>query len=58
MKSYDSLCHHIQEFISEIEKKGQTISGIALSLTGRINRKTGNSYSYYDFLPESLKKFT
>lgn len=55
MKSYDSLCHHIQEFISEIEKKGQTISGIALSLTGRINHKTGNSYSYYDFLPESLK---
>lgn len=55
MESFDGLCHHIQEFISEIKKKDKTISGIALSLTGRINHKTGNSYSYYDFLPESLK---
>lgn len=55
IESFDSLCHHIQEFISETKKKGKTVSGIALSLTGRINHKTGNSYSYYDFLPESLK---
>lgn len=54
-ESLDALCKIIRRFIAE-QKQKDKIVGIGLNLTGRINYKTGYSYSYFNFSEEPLSK--
>lgn len=53
--SLDQLCEIIQSFIEEQEQK-EKIIGVGLNLTGRINFRTGYSYSYFHFNEEPLSQ--
>jgi glucokinase-like ROK family protein len=52
--SLDDLCNIIQAFITEQHLKQDKILGIGINLSGRINYKTGYSYSYFNFNDEPL----
>lgn len=52
--SLDELCDIIQSFIKEQKKYARKIMGIGINLSGRINFKTGYSYSYFNFNEEPL----
>lgn len=57
--SLNILCEILKEFIAE-QKQKDKIAGVGLNLTGRINYKTGYSYSYFNFneapLSETIEK--
>lgn len=53
--SLDSLCEVIKAFISEEGQKDK-IAGIGLNLTGRVNFRTGHSYSYFHFDEDPLSR--
>ncbi|CAL1516813.1 ROK family transcriptional regulator [Chitinophaga sp. MM2321] len=54
--SLDQLCHLINKFIKELKGSSKKIFGICINLSGRINYKTGYSYSYFYFNEEPLTK--
>lgn len=51
--SLDDLCTIIYDFIKELSIV-DSIAGIGINLTGRINYKTGYSYSFFHFNEEPL----
>jgi glucokinase-like ROK family protein len=48
-ESLNSLCNVINEFIDNLQIDKEKILGLGLNLSGRINYKTGYSYSYFYF---------
>jgi Transcriptional regulator/sugar kinase len=54
LSSLNALCDIIQTFIKEQKKYARKILGIGINLSGRINFKTGYSYSYFNFDEEPL----
>ncbi|WP_310586176.1 ROK family protein [Telluribacter humicola] len=48
-ESLDSLCNAIKQFINGLTINTATILGIGINLSGRINYKTGHSYSFFHF---------
>jgi predicted NBD/HSP70 family sugar kinase len=55
-ESLDELCTIIQEFTRELSSITDQIVGIGVNLSGRINYKTGYSYSFFHFSEEPLSK--
>lgn len=53
-ESLDALCNIISNFIKEQKKNAQKILGICVNLSGRINFRTGYSYSFFHFNEEPL----
>ncbi|RBL92432.1 ROK family transcriptional regulator [Chitinophaga flava] len=54
--SLDELCRLINQFIKELKGVARKISGICINLSGRINYRTGYSYSYFYFNEEPLTR--
>lgn len=54
--SLDELCRLINQFIKELKGAAKKISGICINLSGRINYRTGYSYSYFYFNEEPLTR--
>ncbi|WP_247236568.1 ROK family protein [Telluribacter sp. SYSU D00476] len=48
-ESLDSLCEAIVQFIGGLTINKANILGIGINLSGRINYKTGHSYSFFHF---------
>ena len=55
-ESLEQLCHLINEFIKESPVSREKILGIGINLSGRINRNSGYSYSFFYFEEEPLAK--
>nr|WP_295867465.1 ROK family transcriptional regulator [uncultured Chitinophaga sp.] len=54
--SLDELCRLISHFIKELKGAAKKISSICINLSGRINYRTGYSYSYFYFNEEPLTR--
>lgn len=54
--SLDILCDYISFFIKELGVSQNKVLGIGINLTGRINYKTGHSYSYFYFEEKPLSE--
>lgn len=54
--SLDELCKIIKQFINGLKMKPGKILGVGINLTGRINYKTGQSHSYFNFSETPLSK--
>lgn len=54
--SLDELCRLISQFIKELKGAAKKISSICINLSGRINYRTGYSYSYFYFNEEPLTR--
>ncbi|NML37279.1 ROK family transcriptional regulator [Chitinophaga sp. G-6-1-13] len=54
--SLDELCRLISQFIKELKGIAKKISSICINLSGRINYRTGYSYSYFYFNEEPLTR--
>lgn len=54
--SLDSLCLIIEDFIAGSKVKKEKILGIGVNITGRVNHKTGYSYSFFNFDEEPVSK--
>ncbi len=48
-ESLESLCRIINDFISSLQIDSKKVLGCGINLSGRINYRTGYSYSYYYF---------
>ena len=55
-ESLESLCALINKFIKEAPVPKEKILGIGINLSGRINHKSGYSYSFFYFEEEPLAK--
>lgn len=47
--SRDQLCDHILNFINGLSIAKDRIRGVGINLSGRVNYRTGHSYSYFHF---------
>jgi transcriptional regulator of PTS gene len=47
--SRDTLCAHILNFINTLSIPKDRIKGVGINLSGRVNYRTGHSYSYFHF---------
>nr|WP_295928907.1 ROK family transcriptional regulator [uncultured Dyadobacter sp.] len=47
--SRDQLCDHILAFINGLSISRDRIRGVGINLSGRVNYRTGHSYSYFHF---------
>lgn len=54
--SYELLCTHIDKFLHDTKVSISEIIGLGLTITGRVNQYTGNSYSYFNFLKKSISE--
>ncbi len=52
--SLDQLCNIITHFISNQSIHREKILGIGINLSGRVNHRTGYSYSYFNFNEDPL----
>ncbi len=55
-ESLDSLCRIITRFIDGLSLAKASILGIGINLTGRINYRTGHSYSFFHFEERPLSE--
>ena len=55
-KSLDRLCTLIEEFIATSKVKKERILCIGVNISGRINHKTGYSYSFFNFEETPVSK--
>lgn len=55
-ESLEHLCSIIEKFIDQPNIQKEKILGIGINLSGRINHRTGHSYSYFHFEEEPLSK--
>jgi predicted NBD/HSP70 family sugar kinase len=55
-ESFNELCEIIDNYIADQTIDPNKITGIGMSITGRVNQKTGNSYSYFNLSKKSLKE--
>jgi glucokinase-like ROK family protein len=53
-ESLRELLNTITDFIAELPAEKEKILGIGINLSGRINNRTGQSYSYFHFQEEPL----
>jgi len=53
-QSLDELCEIVKTFIEGLKDIAEKVLGIGISLSGRINYKTGYSYSFFYFNEEPL----
>jgi len=56
-ESLDDLCHLINNFIKKTAVPKEKILALGLNLSGRINYKTGYSYSFFHFSETPLSKY-
>ncbi|WP_353721235.1 ROK family transcriptional regulator [Dyadobacter sp. 676] len=49
VESRDRLCRYITDFIDELTVQKERVKGVGINLSGRINYRTGHSYSYFHF---------
>ncbi len=49
IQSRDELCGHILQFIKGLSIPTDRIKGVGINLSGRVNYRTGHSYSYFHF---------
>ncbi|MGV3601255.1 MAG: ROK family transcriptional regulator [Dyadobacter fermentans] len=49
VESRDELCRHIVDFIAGLSLPEGRIKGVGINLSGRVNYRTGHSYSYFHF---------
>ncbi|SDF77476.1 Sugar kinase of the NBD/HSP70 family, may contain an N-terminal HTH domain [Dyadobacter soli] len=49
VESRDRLCKHILDFINGLSIPKDRIKGVGINLSGRVNYRTGHSYSYFHF---------
>ncbi|MGX5852357.1 ROK family transcriptional regulator [Dyadobacter jiangsuensis] len=49
VESRDTLCGLILDFISGLSVPKDRIKGVGINLSGRVNYRTGHSYSYFHF---------
>jgi len=56
VESRDELCSHILTFIEGLSIPKNKIQGVGINLSGRVNYKTGHSYSYFNFDERPLSK--
>ncbi|TKT86556.1 ROK family transcriptional regulator [Dyadobacter frigoris] len=56
VESRDELCRHILTFITGLSIPKNKIQGVGINLSGRVNYKTGHSYSYFYFDERPLSK--
>jgi len=54
--AYELLCHHIDGFLNDTKVSTSEIIGLGLTITGRVNQHTGDSYSYFNFLNKSISE--
>lgn len=47
--SFEELCNLIDHYLQTSSTYSAQIIGIGLTITGRVNHRTGNSYSFYNF---------
>lgn len=52
--AYELLCSTIENFLNIHENYLPHIIGLGLTITGRVNHDSGTSYSYFNFLKQSL----
>lgn len=56
-QSLQNVCKEIKDFITKLPIKKEKILGIGINLSGRINYRTGYSYSYFNFYEDPLSNF-
>lgn len=56
-QSLRNVCKEINDFIAKLPIKKEKILGIGVNLSGRINYRTGYSYSYFNFYEDPLSNF-
>lgn len=56
-QSLHDICKEIKDFVSKLHIKEEKILGIGINLSGRINYRTGYSYSYFNFYEDPLSTF-
>lgn len=56
-ESLTRLCNEIKDFINKQNVKKEKIQGIGINLSGRINYRTGYSYSYFNFYEDPLSTY-
>ncbi|MGN5955162.1 ROK family transcriptional regulator [Sphingobacterium lactis] len=56
-ESLKLICDNIMEFISKQSINKEYILGIGINLSGRINYRTGYSYSYFNFYEDPLSTY-
>ena len=56
-QSFLNICKEINDFIDHHKIDKKKIIGIGINLTGRINYRTGYSYSYFNFYEDPLSKY-
>ncbi len=56
-QSLHDICKEITDFISKLHIKKEKILGVGINLSGRINYRTGYSYSYFNFYEDPLSNF-
>lgn len=53
-ESFDSVCEIIDDFVNQLSIPKSKILSVGINISGRVNTKTGMSYSYYFFKEEPL----
>ncbi|WP_333862127.1 ROK family protein [Sphingobacterium sp.] len=56
-ESLQNICREINQFIATHQIQKDKILGIGINLSGRINYRTGYSYSYFNFYEDPLSKY-
>ncbi|MEJ5055386.1 ROK family protein [Sphingobacterium sp. MYb382] len=56
-ESLKNICKEIKDFIGKLNIKKEKILGIGINLSGRINYRTGYSYSYFNFYEDPLSNY-
>lgn len=54
--AYELLCTIIEDFLKDNKSYSADIIGLGLTITGRVNHNSGTSYSYFNFLNQSLSE--
>ena len=56
-ESLQNICQEINQFIAAHHIPKDKILGVGINLSGRINYRTGYSYSYFNFYEDPLSKY-
>ncbi|WP_367209839.1 ROK family protein [Sphingobacterium sp. R2] len=56
-ESLQNICREINQFIATHHIQKDKILGVGINLSGRINYRTGYSYSYFNFYEDPLSKY-
>ncbi len=53
-ESLDKLCASVKDFLAGLGNVREKVLGVGVNITGRVNSRTGNSYSFFHFEDEPL----